>query len=141
MPKYIHPKLWRKTTTYTEVEDECDQVYYIEWHDKGTYNKEELLVLWFEEVKEEVPEWIRKAYDYYQTPMPARDKNNDIRYPMKFKEAIEKYMPEHEQQKVTAKDLKGLGTIKLGWVDGDKEYVQLNTIKNLLEEKWLFTYI
>lgn len=91
-----------------------------------------------EPVKEEVPDWIQFAYEYYQTPMPARDKNSDVRYQMKFREAIEKYILKEEQQKITTTDLLNLGYLELWWISGDTKYITMNAISNLLKGKWLF---
>lgn len=48
---------------------------------------------WFKPEQQE--DWIDKAYEYYQTPMPAQDKDEETWNKMKFRQAIEKDLPNH----------------------------------------------
>ena len=100
MKKYIHPKLLREAKFISDGGVVWLNIF--RWWEVfgGFINASSLLALWFEE---ETPDWIQLAYEYYQTPRAAKDKNNDIRYPMKFREGIEKYIP--KLQKITIDEI------------------------------------
>lgn len=88
---------------------------------------EKLLLLWFEE-----EDWIDSAYEYYQTPIPAKNKSNDIWYPMKFREAIEKHMPRITKQEIEnlKDDPEDMLTVYVSW----KRVIKLLKSKGLLSE-------
>lgn len=137
MTKYIHPKLWREAN-YFKTE-------YIEWYKIScdwllvfgdnyiTLGK--LLNLWFEPVKEEVPEWIDEVIRYVSERDWIAVSNGWKEY---LRKAILEHMPKQEQQKITTTDLLNLGYLELWWISGDTKYITMNAISNLLKGKWLF---
>ena len=133
MTKYIHPKLWREAN-YFKTE-------YIEWYKIScdwllvfgdnyiTLGK--LLNLWFEPVKEEVPEWIDEVIRY----VSARDRiavSNDWKEHLKT--AILDNMPKQEQQKITIDEIDRWAYAQLNY--SEKE-LGIRAIVNFLISQWL----
>lgn len=112
MTKYIHPKLWREAN-YFKTE-------YIEWYKIScdwllvfgdnyiTLGK--LLNLWFEPVKEEVPEWIDDIMSTITHIIDNGLMSSSQRTSAMIEQLkkIKDNMPKQEQQKITIDEIDNL---------------------------------
>lgn len=127
MKKYIHPKLLREAN-----KNDCWVVSLISWPLIGErVSISEILALWFEPVKEEVPEWIDEVIRY----VSARDRiavSND--WKEHLKKAILDNMPKQEQQKITIDEIDRWAYAQLNY--SEKE-LGIRAIVNFLISQWL----
>lgn len=87
---------------------------------------ERLVAHWYlEEVKEEVPEWIESAYNYWADSW-YKDR-------FTFRKAILDNMPKQEQQKITMQELKNC----FRWLLFPDICLEELGVRDMLDTKWL----
>lgn len=94
---------------------------------------ERLVAHWYlEEVKEEIPKWLFKAYNDFED-----DKRCILWWPNgreAFNKSILDNMPKQEQQKITKKEVDNWANVQLRY---DQKEVGIRAITNFLISKWL----
>lgn len=94
---------------------------------------ERLVAHWYlEEVKEEIPKWLFKAYNDFED-----DKRCILWWPNgreAFNKSILDNMPKQEQQKITKKEVDNWAYVQLRY---DQKEVGIRAITNFLISKWL----